>query len=237
MADSGNSPFGMTGLPGSNPGGSMVPAPMPSSASPSGNNLGSQGNNPLVPAPVTGQNLPGMSSSVNGATNASGTAGLDVASLLGFGQGGGNTNASGGWAPNMNDFVKAFKKAGFSAGDAALLYNFLQSGAGYNPQVAQALIAAMQPGIQKGQADIMEQFSSMGLTSSSPAALGFADYMSNVQLNEGQIFANLYEQSVQNYLNVLLAGKGQYKSTFDNLISYVTAGSGAIKAAGAAGSG
>jgi hypothetical protein len=86
---------------------------------------------------------------------------------------------------------------------------FIANGAGYNPQVAQSLLAALQPGIERGQANIMEQFGAEGLGSSSAAAIGLGDFMSQATLDEGQILSNLYEQSVQNYMQVLLSGKEQ----------------------------
>lgn len=191
MAD----PFGMTGLPGSNTGGTQTGAPAPS---PSGTSTSPIGSNPspFAPVPPTGQSVPSLTSPI--AT--SNPSNFDVASLLGFGQGTNNP---------LHDITKALQKAGFSAGIAGELADFLKSGAGFNPAVAQALIAAMQPGIDRGQANILEQFSGMGLREGSPAAIGLGDFMSQVQLNEGQIWAQLYEQSVQNYMSVLESGKGK----------------------------
>jgi hypothetical protein len=167
----------------------------------------------MLPQFPGGASTPPISSSINNAAPApGGLANSNVASMLGMG------GVNGSWAPNQNDFIKAMHKAGFSAGDAALLFNFLQSGAGYNPQVAQALIASMQPGVQRKEADILEQFGNMGLRGSSSAQLAMGDFLAQEQLNEGQIFAQMYEQSVQNYMNVLLAGKGPApKSLWDNI--------------------
>jgi hypothetical protein len=168
-----------------------------------------------------------MSSTINNASPGN----FDVASLLGFGKGTGDP---------LHDITKALGKAGFSAGVAGELANFLQSGAGFNPEVAKALIAAMQPGVQRKEADILEQFGSQGLRSGSNAALAYGDFLGQEQLNEGQIWAQMYEQSVQNYMTVLLAGKGPpKKGLFENLISWMNAAGnaekGAAAAAGAAG--
>ena len=217
MADS----FGMTGTPGANFGGTNVAVPTP--ASPNTSAIGG-GSNPFLPAAATGQSVPGMTSPMN--TGGNNLATMNPASLWGFGQGTNNP---------LHDMTKAFQKAGFSAGIAGELANFLQSGAGFNPAVAQALIAAMQPGIQRGEADIMEQFSNLGLRGSSSAQIGLGDYLGQVQLNEGQIWAGLYEQGVQNYMNVLLAGKGNPpKGLFDHILDFINASSNAAKNAATA---
>lgn len=224
--------FGMTGLPGANTGGVSVGTSTPASSSPAGapgGTVGQQGQNPLVPQPVMGQNTAPMTSSVNLADPNN----FDVTKLLGGGPGG----VGPGTGVGEHDWIKAMKKGGFSSADAAMLWNFLQSGAGFNPAVAQALIAAMQPGIQRGQEDILEQFSAQGLRGGSPAAIGLSNYMGQVQLNEGQIWANLYEESVKNYMTVLLAGKAEKGSGFfDNLMKFIQTGSqAAIAGATAAG--
>lgn len=220
----GNTPFGMTGMPGSNFGGTNVAVPTPSSSNTPA--IGGS-SNAFLPTPTTGQTVPGATSPVNAAPTNSANPFSNIPGMLGFGNGTNNP---------LHDITKAFEKAGFSSGIGGELANFLMSGAGFNPAVAEAMIAAMQPGIQRGEADIMEQFSGMGLRGGSPAAVGLGDYMSQVQLNEGQIWANLYEQSVQNYMNVLLAGKGQpHKNTFESIMgglsSFITAGAAATKAA------
>lgn len=216
-----STPFGMTGTPGANFGGTNVAVPTPASTNTPA--IGG-GNNPFLPQPTTGQSVPGQTSPMN-ASPTGGLAGTNVSSLLGFG--GGTNNP-------LHDLTKAFQKAGFSSGIGGELANFLMSGAGFNPDVANALIAAMQPQIQRGEADIMEQFSGMGLRGGSSAAVGLGDYMSQVQLNEGQIWANLYEDSVKNYMGVLLAGKGNpQKGFFDNLMSFITTEGNAAKGAAA----
>lgn len=228
MADS--TPFGMTGMPGSNPGGSQISVPAPGNSNTPA--IGGS-NNPFLPSFPSGTNTPPITSSINQAnpTNATSTlGGSNVASLLGFGNGTSNP---------LHDITKALHKAGFSAGIAGELANFLQSGAGFNPAVAQALIAAMQPQINEQMATLEEQFGGMGLRAGSPMGVALGDFMGQVNLNEGQIFANLYEQSVQNYLNVLLAGKGPApQSGFQNLMQFMqVAGQNAKEGAAIAGGG
>jgi hypothetical protein len=219
------SPFGMPGIPGANPGGSNLSVPTPASTNTPA--IGG-GNNPFLPTFPSGTSTPLITSPINGAASPSSSDpnSFNVANLLGFGNGTNNP---------LNDITKALHKAGFSAGVAGELANFLQSGAGFNPAVAQALIAAMQPGVQRKEADILEQFSNMGLRGSSSAAIGLGDFLSQEQLNEGQIWAGLYEQSVQNYMNVLLAGKGPApKGLFGNIMDFISTTSNAAANVGKA---
>lgn len=128
-----------------------------------------------------------------------------------------------------SDWYKAiqnsFHKAGYGNGLAALMSGFLANGAGFNPQVANAMIAALQPQLQRGQANIMEQFGSMGLRNSSPAAIGLGDFNSQAVLNEGQILSQMYEQSVQNYMQMMLAGKEpEHKSSVGAMIGGILNG-------------
>lgn len=132
--------------------------------------------------------------------------------LGGIGATGGNAGDPNGFsAQPLNSITQGFKNAGFSKGLAGLLTAFLQNGAGFNPQIAQALINAMQPQVDRGLAQIQEQFGVEGLGMSSPAAIGMGDFLSQVNLNEEQIFAQMQEQATQNYMEVLLAGKQQPK--------------------------
>lgn len=211
--------FGQVGMPGSNPGGVNMAVPSPySSNTPA---IGG-GTNTFLPAAATGQSVPSSTSPINSTATSTGVPSFaNLPGLLGFGQGSSDPT---------HDITKALGKAGFSAGIAGELADFLQSGAGFSPDVVNAMIAAMQPGILQGEANISEQFSNMGMRGGSPAAYAMGNYMSNVQLNEGQIWAGMYEQSVQNYMNVLLAGKGNPpQNTFQNLMQYMNTASGAAK--------
>lgn len=73
----------------------------------------------------------------------------------------------------------------------------------FNPQVAQSLLDAMGPGIQRGQADILNAFGAGGNRFSSSAALGLGDFNSQVQLNQGQILSNLFLNDQQQQMQLL----------------------------------
>ncbi len=120
---------------------------------------------------------------------------------LGFGGG------PGGWMGQKNALRDAFHKAGYPSAIADMMSTFLGLGAGYNPGVLQALFAQLGPQIQNGEADIMEHFGAMGQGMSSPAAMGMGQFLSGVNLNEGQIASQLYEQSIQNFMNLLTGAK------------------------------
>lgn len=168
------------------------------------------GGNPFLPTPSGGTNMPSTTNpAASFAANSPGggvnVSGLDLTGLI---TGGGGSGAAG--IPNWNwgDVSRGLSQAGYKSGTADLLAQFIASGAGYNPQVAQALIAQMQPGVSRNTANIMEAFGGAG---SSAAGLALGDYMSQVQLNEGEILAGLYEQSVQNFLSVLTGAKAPPK--------------------------
>lgn len=84
------------------------------------------------------------------------------------------------------------------------IQQLLGSQGGYNPQAVQAILAQMQPGINAGAQNLLEQFGAAGGRFSSAAATGLANYESSNILNEGDIMAQLYEQSYQNYMNTIL---------------------------------
>lgn len=148
----------------------------------------------------------------------------------------GNPNLGPG-TPGGSSLWHGFINMGYPAGIATLLTQFLAGGAGYNPQVAQALIAQMQPSIERGTENIMEQFSAMGNRFGSPAAVGLADFQSQVQLGIGEILSNLYEQSVQNYLQVLMgstSGRNEHKKPgiFQQIQQVLGDAAGGLAAAG-----
>jgi hypothetical protein len=181
--------------------------------------IGGSGN-PFLPAPASGHTMPPMTASpatVSFPANTGGVAApgggvgpqapTDINTLLGMPNIGPGT-------PGGKALWKGFINMGYPAGVATLLQTFLAGGAGYNPAVAKNLIASLQPSISRGEADIMEQFGSKGLADSSAAAIGFGDYLSQVDLNIGEILSGLYEQSIQNYLSVLLgstSGRNEHK--------------------------
>lgn len=88
------------------------------------------------------------------------------------------------------------------------LTQFLNSGAGYNPQVVQALINQAMPLEAKGNARLMSDFGNTGNAYSSTAALGIGDFESQFNSALSGQMAQLYEQSVQNYIQVLESTMG-----------------------------
>ena len=183
-------PLGAGGNNRSGDGGS--PGSMPEPSDPSQSGLGSTPlTGPGLFTPVAPAQQPAPGFPANGVASST--------NLAGFPPVGGGTSGltSLGNIPGMTPQM------------SQLLLNFLQSGAGFNPQVAQAMINALQPQVQEGEENLIEQFSTGGQRNSSSAQVGLGDYLSQVNLNEQQIFAQMYEQSTQNYLEALGLGKTQ----------------------------
>lgn len=194
MPDNSFMPFGMTGIPGANPGGTNMA--VPTAASNSTPAIGGA-SNPFLPQFPGGTKTPDITSSIPRA------GGADPLNIFSGSNGGGPM-------PSRDQWGSDLKSTGLTSAQAMMLYNFMSSGAGFNSDVANALIQALNPQVQRGEADLLESFSSRGLRDGSPAAIGMGDYLSQVNLNEGQIMAGLYEQAVQNYMSVLL-GPGSQK--------------------------
>jgi len=95
-------------------------------------------------------------------------------------------------------------KKTYGFGGAEALISFLEGGAGYSQEALNSVLASLQPGIQSGEENLMSQFSASGNRFGSGSQLGLADYLSQVNLNEGQISSQMYEQAVSNYMNTLL---------------------------------
>jgi hypothetical protein len=150
-----------------------------------------------------------------------------TAALSGLGGGTGQYGALG-MGFGGTDLAKSLQSSGYRGGVGTALSQFLQSGAGFNPAVAQAMIAALQPQFAKGQANLMEQFGSMGLGMGSPAALGMGDYEAQTNLDVGQLLSGMYEQSIQNYMGVLESAKTAPKAPWwqaaSSLIGSLTGG-------------
>lgn len=198
-------------IPGANSSGSQTkqPANLDLTQTPA---IGSSKTNPLMPTYPSGQAVPGHTSALNFPANTGGAPIPTTGALSSFGNpagipaGGGDVGAT----------YQGLVQSGMRPGIANLFSNLLQSGLGYNPQVVKALLASLQPQINRGSAQLMEQFGGAGLGESSAAAIGMGDYLSNVALSEGQLISNLYEQSVNNYMQVLMgvAGMGEgYQAT------------------------
>jgi len=117
----------------------------------------------------------------------------------------------GGWGNlNQKDLHRLYNnlKDTYGAGLGAAIMDFLSSGAGYNQQAINNLLASLQPGIQRGEEDLMSQFSVEGNRFGSGAQIGLGDYLSRVNLNEGELVSQMYEQAVSNYMNVLMGTSG-----------------------------
>jgi hypothetical protein len=137
------------------------------------------------------------------------------------------------WTQLFNTLKKTY---GF--GDAEALVQFLEGGAGYSQEALNNILASLQPGIQAGEENLMSQFSASGNRFGSGSQLGLANFLSQVNLNEGQISAEMYEQAVSNYMNVLMGTAGtnaqrimSSPSTLDSILGIsglVSQGAGAI---------
>lgn len=104
----------------------------------------------------------------------------------------------------------------YGNGVAAAIMSFLQGGAGFNQNAINNLFAALQPGIERGTESLMEQFSTSGNRFGSGAQIGLADYLSQVQLNEGQLETQMYEKSVTDSLNTLMGISKGTETTLAN---------------------
>jgi hypothetical protein len=191
---------------------SGMPAPMGYTTTPSYSTAG--------PAPGTlfGANTGG---GVSG-TGTPGTPGTnDPSSLLGFGS---NLNPS-----QMKGLGISLNKT-FGSGIGGLIMNFLLGGAGYNQTAVNNLVAGLQPQFERSQQDLLQQFSAGGNRFGSGAQTGFADLLSQQNLQVGELESQMYEQSVNNFMQVLLgAGSADATrimntpSTFDNILATLSA--------------
>lgn len=140
------------------------------------------GSVPTIPGGTPGSFL------ANGATAPSNTASPSLTTL----------SSGGGVNPGMlkqlqNDYGK---------GVGQQIYDMLSKGL-FNPQVAQALIAAMQPQINRGLSATESAFGAAGARYSSAAAIGVGDYESQAVLGENQILANMYQTAQSEQLSLL----------------------------------
>lgn len=83
------------------------------------------------------------------------------------------------------------------------LSQFINSGAGYNPQVLQSLVNQIQPQVNEGLATLGATAGATGNRYGSAYQIGTADYLSQVNQNELGMASGLYENSVQNTLGLL----------------------------------
>lgn len=138
--------------------------------------------------------------------------------------------------------------ATFGAGLGTAIYNFLAGGAGFNQSAVNNLIAALQPGYEQSQQDLLTEFSGGGNRFSSGAQIGLSNLASQEQLNIGSLESQMYEQSVDDFINVLMGAssasanrKANQATTWDAISSAIGLGSSAASGAeaglSAAGSG
>lgn len=141
----------------------------------------------------------------------------------------------GGLDPHLQDELEKTYGEGFGK----TIWNTLQSGAGFNPQIANAFIKEMQPIFQENLANAMEYFSSTGSRFSSAASLGAGKAVADFSAKQQSIFAQMYMWAYQNYLNVLQYGATNTKDNgfgmMQGILGLLSAGGGAITGAGATG--
>lgn len=224
-------------LPGANPTGASISLlDKPSSSS----------GNPLIPSaptsatsvsnnPYAGSVVPGASTTPSFPANGPGATSLTTPPVPG------GTNVSTAAASpigGMNlmsskDISRLFSSLKKTYGDGAAhaLLDFLTTGAGFNQNAINNLFAALQPQINRGTENIMEQFSALGNRFGSGAQIGLGDYLSQVNLNEGQIETQMYESAINDYINVLMGTSGKIADTkasspsmFDSILSGIGLG-------------
>lgn len=108
---------------------------------------------------------------------------------------------------------------------------FLNSGAGFNSNVIAAEMNAAMPIEARGRANLMNQFGNTGQAFGSAAAVGLGDFESSFSSALEGMFAQQYEQSVQNYLSVLMgvapsaqqqnAQRGSFLSSLTNILPLI----------------
>jgi len=118
-------------------------------------------------------------------------------------------------AHDLGDLYSSLSKS-YGEGPAHALLDFLTGGAGFNQDAISNLFAAMQPQIERGTESLVNQFSATGNRFGSGAQIGLGDYLSQVNLNEGQIETQQYNNAIQNYLGVLMGTSGQAAETKAN---------------------
>jgi hypothetical protein len=185
------------------------------------------GGTPSTPAPTGGA----MTSTVGGGTAPT------TPTITGIGGTSGTGTSS--LTPSQQNSLNISLGKDASPGMSQLIQNFLNSGAGYNPQVLQQLIAQLQPQFANQQQNLLQQFSSGGNRFGSGSQTGYADLLGQQSQTEGSMAAQLYETSVQNYMNVLenafdttTQRVENTPSTFDDVMQVLQ---GAGQAAGGAG--
>jgi hypothetical protein len=215
-------------LPGRNTGGTSLPA-VPDIAPMTGSTSGA---NPIL-SPT---NLPAGAPQSNpyGTTNVPNTPAVPTLGIDSgpYSSSGGTVIGSSGTGNTSTDFTPSGFLAGMSqselksmlaelsktygSGIAGALMNFLNGGAGYSQQALNNVLAGLQPQINQGTQSLLEEFSAGGDRFGSDAQLGLSNFLSQVNLNEGEISTQMYENSLNNFMSILTGTAGQTASRIAN---------------------
>ena len=150
--------------------------PLPSNYNPTGANIGYGAGGPAFPS-------------------------YNAGSFTGTNMGGLNSGLFTGSSPYQQNFYNMLGKA-YGQGGGQILGDIFKNGL-FNPQVAAAFLNAQQPGIARGQSDILGAFGDAGARFGSASAIGLGDYQSQVQLNQQQTLAQLFTNAQQQELGLL----------------------------------
>lgn len=104
--------------------------------------------------------------------------------------------------PKMLTSLYNYLGKAYGKGPGTLLGQLLTQGM-FNPQVAQALMNAMEPTISRGYNDVLSAFGSAGARFSSAASIGAGDYMSQARLGQTAQLAQLFENAQNQQLGLL----------------------------------
>jgi hypothetical protein len=109
--------------------------------------------------------------------------------------------------------------------------SFIKDGMGFNPKVASMMANDITPYFQANMNNLMEMFGSAGDRFSSDAALAGGQMTASFTAQQEQIFTQMYQQAVQNYMAVLTGGR--YKEGGGGIMSSISSALGLAKAGGA----
>lgn len=140
-----------------------------------------------------------------------------------------------GWGDNLGTNMLNQLGKTYGKGIGAYIGNDLLHGL-FNPDVADAFLNAMQPGVNKGEGDILTSFGAEGSRFGSAASLGLGNYMSQVNLNENQTLASLYENAQMEQMNLLLGilpGAQKQRANQGGFLSSLLGAGGGMLAGGA----
>jgi hypothetical protein len=160
------------------------------------NNTFSAYGSPTIPGAVPSSG-PATSPGANNNYGFNPTTGLPTIGNPGIGV----TSATQGPFPQID--TNALKKL-YGNGVGGALSQFLNSGAGFNSQVIQAQINEAMPIEAQTVGKMMNLFGASGNAYSSTAALGVGNFESQFNAALSGEFAQEYQQSVQNYMDILM---------------------------------